>query len=1164
MDTENSSTQLTFCTTGVILQKVIQAKTLDGYTHIILDEIHEREIDLDLLVIIVRELLRHISGATKIILMSATLDVKAFQDYFTLNEHIPATVKIETEPTFKISTKYLEDLYHLDVTEDFVDYSRPGIKPELYEAAKLIIMDRLELSDKSILVFLPGIYEIESLHRVLSELKDQCLICVLHSSLSTTAQTLAFRPASKPKVILSTNIAESSITITKPEIDCVIDFCLTKYLVAKEKSAMASLTITWASKNSLKQRAGRTGRTCDGTVFRLISQRMYRELLPKSTIPEMERIPLETTVLRVKMLDVLPPLTLLSKAMDPPSKEIIRRSIRILKETGGLARLDDNDQYDIDNGTLTYVGTIMAKLPLDVRATKLIVMGYMFSVLEETIIIAAGLNIRGIFQNRYEKNLNDYVRKLTYADGSACDFIAILNAYKLWKHSSEQGDFRGLEEEQAWCDHYQLERKSLHEMRQLIKEIKERLIDLKMEAPNGLGWEQGQKTLILKICCAGAFIPNFYMCSVSDEYIEKSIHKEIGWKNPHNTVYFKSQNRDQDLIGEVYESQVREQLVAHGLTDNVDKMKVTVDRLGTKTFVEFLDDEVDSSMDTETLDLSPSVSGGTVLEVYKALKLTQMGLKLVLKTMDTQATLEYATNLGFIDDRYRFKRTFVKYPHLLALPTTCTNTVRGIVTNIKHCSKFFIQPTTEIVQHELTKIEESFAEEDLIEFNSVAELKKGQHIIVIHDERLKRAKVLQLNTKHQKVRCFTYDFGETITVALKVVRKVSESVKKHFEIPLLCFEASLSEIRPSAIKCPRGKWTTEAVEEFRNLVDGVELQMTVYSTHNDVASVALLAGEIWVNKHLMKLGFAKECEESLPRKDNHFDRVRDQSCENRFFGPEIEYRAKVDEISTVSIPHPEMSKCRKFLRFTGPMSPMSTRVTSTREKEYQSQYEIYPTSVNSVLLLDDPSNFYGRLLVTSNATSNNRAKSIYDNSLMPDIPGLPVLLALIFAPDSILLRNAELTRYNCIKFGLGATEKGRIPFFPDHDCVMPVNIKLDADDFYDVNCLRFLMSYLLMTQPKKSTSELTDETKLDSLMSVKELIMKILSKKRNVLDQPCPATDPGGNWITEDQSDAFWNEEPFYGGGHYHQLPYPPLKPFNQDKAAKLAVDLAELERDAI
>lgn len=260
MDKENEITSLLFCTTGVVLQKLIKEKSVSRYSHIILDEIHERDIDTDLVMAILREFLL-VSNETRLILMSATLNSSKFAKYFTINdlprEILPPIVEMKVERPYKIDIAYLDDLEKLQISEDAINYSMPTITTEMYQIATKLIILSLKESDKSILVFLPGFYEIESMHtflRKIEGIENMCLISVLHAQLSSAEQKEAFMPSTLPKVILSTNIAESSVTI--PNVESIIDFCLVKNIVVQKESSMASLKLEWASKYNCQQRAG--------------------------------------------------------------------------------------------------------------------------------------------------------------------------------------------------------------------------------------------------------------------------------------------------------------------------------------------------------------------------------------------------------------------------------------------------------------------------------------------------------------------------------------------------------------------------------------------------------------------------------------------------------------------------------------------------------------------------------------------------------------------------------------------------------------------------------------------------------------------------------------------------------------------------------------------
>ena len=127
----------------------------------------------------------------------------------------------------------------------------------------------------------------------------------------------------------------------------------------------------------------------------------------------------------------------------------------------------------------------------------------MFSVLDDIIIIAAGLNIKSVFQTRYNRKLEDYILKTRWSNGSGCDAITLLNAYKFWQNEREKGTLRKYEDEQKWCNRYGLDRKNLHEMRLLIFKIQSRLKEMNIEPLTGnksIIWSEKEKPLIIKMC----------------------------------------------------------------------------------------------------------------------------------------------------------------------------------------------------------------------------------------------------------------------------------------------------------------------------------------------------------------------------------------------------------------------------------------------------------------------------------------------------------------------------------------------------------------------------------------------------------------------------------------------------------------------------------------
>lgn len=206
-------------------------------------------------------------------------------------------------------------------------------------------------------------------------------------------------------------------------------------------------------------------------------------------------------------------------------------------------------------------------------------------------------------------------------------------------------------------------------------------------------------------------------------------------------------------------------------------------------------------------------------------------------------------------------------------------------------------------------------------------------------------------------------------------------------------------------------------------------------------------------------------------------------------------------------------------------------------------------------MLDDPANFYGRLMVSVNEPNSSK-RMLYDTSVMPDIAGLPIVLAMIFAPNLVFQRNEDKTRYKYLKFGLGAPREMTFSYFPDHDCVLPVNIKLEESDFVEANTLRLLMSKILDVKPLTPVS---DEEKVEMFTNAKIQLMKILSKKRLVLGQPDTCDGQSNNWLTDDKNDVLALPASNIA---YPPYPYVPLKPIDPKKARKLIVVLKELERN--
>lgn len=256
----------------------------------------------------------------------------------------------------------------------------------------------------------------------------------------------------------------------------------------------------------------------------------------------MLRVGLESVVLKIKELNMGSPLQMLAQAMDPPDMSKVIDAVLHLKELGALTKNDQNGDFCYYDGDLTFIGSIIASLPLDVRISKFIVLGYLFSVLEEAIIIGAGLNLKSIFAHPFDRKLDCYIEKLDWADGSESDCIAILNAYNVWHHNKYYLQKNKSSGERDWCKRHFLDMKNLQDMKLMVEEIKRRLDDsriglLEQDQPV---WESRDKIFIIKLILAGAFgAANFFVPPEDLGDSQREAFKLVKNKDLFRTVYFK-------------------------------------------------------------------------------------------------------------------------------------------------------------------------------------------------------------------------------------------------------------------------------------------------------------------------------------------------------------------------------------------------------------------------------------------------------------------------------------------------------------------------------------------------------------------------------------------------------------------------------------------------
>lgn len=458
----SARTKITFMTTGVLLRRLQMSKStktaLEGVSHVFVDEVHERSLDTDFLLALLKEVMK--TTKLKVVLMSATVDAEVFSDYFGGQSNV-ARAHIEGR-TYPVQDLYLDDVLRMTgyvgqpLEEENQDQELgkaiqslgAGVNYDLIASLVEEIDKQLDTDPGGILIFLPGTFEIERCIRAVSQL-PKIHALPLHASLLPAEQKRVFPPAPRGtrKVICATNVAETSITI--PDIVAVVDTGRVKETAYDVVSNIVRLQEVWASQAQCKQRRGRAGRVQPGTNYKLYTRNVEASMRSASD-PEMKRVPLEQLCLNVKAtaagVDVA---SFLRTVISPPSSTAVSNALSLLHRMGAL-----------ENDLLTGLGTYMSMLPTDLRLAKLIIYGALFSCLEATLTVAAILSLKSPFVSPRDKRDEARDARLTFpaADG---DLLLDVAAFTEWK---SQLGYRPNREVAQWCSAHFLSQQTLRDI----------------------------------------------------------------------------------------------------------------------------------------------------------------------------------------------------------------------------------------------------------------------------------------------------------------------------------------------------------------------------------------------------------------------------------------------------------------------------------------------------------------------------------------------------------------------------------------------------------------------------------------------------------------------------------------------------------------------------
>lgn len=458
-------TKITFVTTGVLLRRLQTSggstddvvASLADVSHVVVDEVHERSLDTDFLLILLRDVLAKRKDL-KVILMSATLDAAVFEKYFVGQASV-GKVEIAGR-TFPVEDRYLDDVISMT---GFAPRPRRGgwddddgaeeqtgdksvssviqnlgmrINYDLIVATVQAIDEDLGMEDGGILIFLPGTAEITRTVEAINRSSSDLYALPLHASLTSQEQRRVFPPApkGKRKVIAATNVAETSITIE--DIVAVIDTGKVKETSFDPINNMVKLEEVWASRAACKQRRGRAGRVRAGVCYKLYTRNRQEEM-PERPDPEIRRVPLEQLCLSVRAMGVANVPAFLASALTPPEVSAVEGALQLLSRMGAL-----------DDGNLTALGRHLSMIPADLRCAKLMVYGALFGCLESTLTIAGVLTARSPFLSPQTKREEAKAAKMSFS-GNQGDLVGDLEAYTQWNELRRSGNNR---DARRWCD----------------------------------------------------------------------------------------------------------------------------------------------------------------------------------------------------------------------------------------------------------------------------------------------------------------------------------------------------------------------------------------------------------------------------------------------------------------------------------------------------------------------------------------------------------------------------------------------------------------------------------------------------------------------------------------------------------------------------------------
>jgi len=431
----SSETKIKFLTDGMLLRECLSDRLLSNYGVVMLDEAHERTIHTDVLFGLMKELLEKRKDI-KVIVTSATLQRDKFSKFF-----FNCPILDIPGRTYPVSSIF--------ATEPFEDYLQASIN-------SVLRLHETEEMPGDILLFLTGQEDIDTACEIIynqsKSMESRCgklIVLPIYSSLPTEQQTMIFEPTppGQRKVVVATNIAETSITIDG--IRFVVDPGLVKEMRYDPSTGMSSLSVVPISRAAANQRKGRAGRTSEGKCVRLYTEDAFLHEMAETTQPEIQRADMVTVALQLKVLGIDDLISF--DFMDKPPIPIIIDSLRQLFVLGALD----------EEGNLTPLGVKMAQFPLLPQLSKTLIKSSELECSEEVLIIVSLLSVQGIWHRPRKKQQEADAMKARFNKEEG-DHITLLHVYREWTKNGRDN---------KWCMENYIHKRALDKAEDIMAQL---------------------------------------------------------------------------------------------------------------------------------------------------------------------------------------------------------------------------------------------------------------------------------------------------------------------------------------------------------------------------------------------------------------------------------------------------------------------------------------------------------------------------------------------------------------------------------------------------------------------------------------------------------------------------------------------------------------------